>query len=399
MGDARDTLMLAFDRGLAEMPDAGRTWLFLNAAPLPAGAAEIRAFLECEQGFRPDFVRLEAAGYKVAARLEEPAGFAGAMVLLSRARIMNEAMLERAWNGVAPGGTILVAGANNDGVKSLRKWVSRRAGAGESLVKHHAGVFAIARVEGASPFQPSPPPRKGRHAIAPGMFSADGPDEGSQLLAGHFGERIAGRVADFGAGWGYLGTQLLALCPHITRLDSFEADFASLEAARINLAAMRTSGAHDDDDLDDDDLDDADWEAEGWEPVGEEGEESPDALAGEARIDDAGDDPEAESAEADGEGQEAGIPFGFHWCDLTLEGPKRSHDWIVMNPPFHAGRAAEPALGIAFIAAAADALNPGGRLLMVANRNLPYEQTLASRFRTFAVLEETGGYKIIDAVR
>lgn len=381
MGDARDTLMLAFDRGLAEMPDAGRPWLFLNAAPLPAGTAEIRAFLECEQGFRPDFVRLEAAGYKVGARLEEPAGFAGAMVLLSRARIMNEAMLERAWNGVAPGGTILVAGANNDGVKSLRKWVSRRAGAGESLVKHHAGVFAIARVEGASPFQPSPPPRKGRHAIAPGMFSADGPDEGSQLLAGHFGERIAGRVADFGAGWGYLGTQLLALCPHITRLDSFEADFASLEAARINLAAMRTSGAHDDDDLDDDDLDEADWDAEGWEA------HDPDDGEGESA--------RAQPAQSAG----SGVEFGIHWCDLTLEGPKRSHDWIVMNPPFHAGRAAEPALGIAFIAAAADALNPGGRLLMVANRNLPYEQTLASRFRTFAVLEETGGYKIIEAVR
>lgn len=363
MGDARDTLMLAFDRGLAELPDAGRHWWFLNAAPLPAGTAEIRAFLACEQGFRPAFLQLEAAGYTVSALIDEPAGFAGAMILLSRARIMNEAMLERAWNGVAPGGTILVAGANNDGIKSLRKWVSRRAGAGESLVKHHAGVFAIARVEGPSPFQPSPPPRRGRHAIAPGMFSADGPDEGSQLLAGHFGERIAGRIADFGAGWGYLGTQLLARCPQMTRLDSFEADFASLEAARINLAAMRTSSPQDDD---------ADWEADGRDAAGEEGDD--------AR-------------------PEAGVEFGFHWCDLTQEGPKRSHDWVIMNPPFHAGRAAEPAIGIAFIAAAADALNPGGRLLMVANRNLPYEQTLASRFRTFAVLEETGGYKVIEAVR
>ena len=49
---------------------------------------------------------------------------------------------------------------------------------------------------------------------------------------------------------------------------------------------------------------------------------------------------------------------------------------MIMNPPFHQGRAAEPDLGAAFIAAAARILKPHGRLMMVANRQLPYEAAL-----------------------
>jgi 16S rRNA (guanine1207-N2)-methyltransferase len=66
-----------------------------------------------------------------------------------------------------------------------------------------------------------------------------------------------------------------------------------------------------------------------------------------------------------------------------------------MNPPFHEGRAADPALGQAFIEAAAKALRSGGRLFLVANRGLPYEAVLAGRFPQSGELARDGNYKIL----
>ena len=74
------------------------------------------------------------------------------------------------------------------------------------------------------------------------------------------------------------------------------------------------------------------------------------------------------------------VAFGFHWHDVATGLPAR-YDFIVSNPPFHQGRADEPDLGRAFIAAAAAALKPGGRLWLVANRHLPYEAVLARDIR------------------
>lgn len=65
----------------------------------------------------------------------------------------------------------------------------------------------------------------------------------------------------------------------------------------------------------------------------------------------------------------------FHWHDVT-KGLNDVYDVIIMNPPFHSGQATDVGLGRAFIRTAAAALGRGGRLLMVANRQLPYESLL-----------------------
>jgi 16S rRNA (guanine1207-N2)-methyltransferase len=89
---------------------------------------------------------------------------------------------------------------------------------------------------------------------------------------------------------------------------------------------------------------------------------------------------------------------GFHWHDVTSGIPGR-YDAIVMNPPFHVGRADLPQLGQAFVAAAADALRPGGRLWLVANRHLPYEATLAARFALVRTLADAQGFKVLEATK
>jgi 16S rRNA (guanine1207-N2)-methyltransferase len=95
----------------------------------------------------------------------------------------------------------------------------------------------------------------------------------------------------------------------------------------------------------------------------------------------------------------AGLTPSFHWCDITTEFKKTPYQWVIMNPPFHSGRSAEPELGKRFIQVATSTLPSGGRLLMVANRNLPYEDTLNKVFRHFKVLEERDGFKVIEAVK
>jgi 16S rRNA (guanine1207-N2)-methyltransferase len=85
-----------------------------------------------------------------------------------------------------------------------------------------------------------------------------------------------------------------------------------------------------------------------------------------------------------------------HWHDVTRGLPQR-YEAIVSNPPFHQGRADLPDLGRAFITSAADALVADGRLLLVANRHLPYEAVLAQRFREVRTVVTQEGFKVIEA--
>ena len=86
----------------------------------------------------------------------------------------------------------------------------------------------------------------------------------------------------------------------------------------------------------------------------------------------------------------------FHWSDALTQ-TNAGYDAVISNPPFHASRKPDPALGAAFINKAADMLKPKGTLWMVANRNLPYEATLNDRFRRVDIVSQAGGFKVIAA--
>ncbi len=89
----------------------------------------------------------------------------------------------------------------------------------------------------------------------------------------------------------------------------------------------------------------------------------------------------------------------FFWQDLANEPVPDRYDAIVMNPPFHRGRAAEPGIGRDMIRSAAAALRRGGRLFMVANRELPYEATLGDLFADWRETGREGGFKTFAATR
>lgn len=89
----------------------------------------------------------------------------------------------------------------------------------------------------------------------------------------------------------------------------------------------------------------------------------------------------------------------FHWEDARTWSPPERVSSVIMNPPFHVSRAADPALGQAFISNAARILTLNGDLWLVANRHLPYEACLTSLFRD---VSEVGGdkrFKVLHAHR
>jgi 16S rRNA (guanine1207-N2)-methyltransferase len=87
----------------------------------------------------------------------------------------------------------------------------------------------------------------------------------------------------------------------------------------------------------------------------------------------------------------------FDWSDIRSQEGPGDQDFVVMNPPFHDAGSEDKALGQAFIRRAASALRKGGTCWLVANRHLPYEETLKPLFAKVSLKAEAQGYKVYEA--
>ncbi len=345
----------------AATPDAALAALFLpiesNALRLPADGRVLflraragwrlremaQAGWLCEQGFMPFADELSRNGLRVG----EPVAnelFPLVMVLPPRQRDEARALFARALLHVAPGGTVLASMPNAEGARSGQADLAALAGAVQHQSKHKCRVFWStpdpADIDQAllAEWRALDLPRAivDGYLSRPGLFAWDRIDRASALLAANLPTDLHGHVADLGAGYGYLASQVLAHCPDVTAIDLYEAEARALEPARLNLArAQRECGRE--------------------------------------------------------------VAVSIHWHDVTRGLPGR-YDAIVSNPPFHQGRADLPELGRAFIISAAEALVPDGRLLIVANRHLPYEAILGARFRDVRSVVVQEGFKVIEAM-
>lgn len=238
--DALKTLFHPFVADVLPAPDAGERYLFLGAEAgfrLPEG---FEAKLDCVQGFRPFFTALEKAGFspKPVAQEED---YDGALVLVGKHKGENENRVAEALKRVSAGGSIVVAGGKEDGIQPLRKLLERLGLLTDHMPKYHGVALLLRRPEDISPalaaLEARPVRVEDRFTAAPGMFSHDRIDAGSELLAGRLPVNFDGNAADFGAGWGYLSVMLAQKSPATARIDLFEADYAALEQAKANLAA------------------------------------------------------------------------------------------------------------------------------------------------------------------
>ncbi len=338
---ALETLFVPFGSGELSLPEDGGV-LFLQARD----GFRLREMAQpgwlCEQGFRPFADDLLGSGLSVG-EPPEHARYRLVLVLPPRQREHRRAVFARALLHAAGGGTVVACVPNNEGARSAQDDLARLAGAVRCVSKHKCRVFWT-RADQLDPdlcrqwlALDEPRPIADGYLSRPGLFAWDRVDRASALLAEHLPADMRGRVADLGAGYGYLSCRLIAQCPQITALDLYEADARALPPARQNLEqALQQAGRR--------------------------------------------------------------LPVAVHWHDVT-RGLDARYDAIVSNPPFHQGRADLPELGRAFIARAADALQPEGRLWLVANRHLPYESMLAARFAQVRTVATQDGFKVIEGWR
>ena len=72
-------------------------------------------------------------------------------------------------------------------------------------------------------------------------------------------------------------------------------------------------------------------------------------------------------------------------------------DLVLCNPPAHAGAADSTQAAVAMFRSAVAALAPGGRMLLVANRHLPYERPLSYLGRVNPVADD-GRFKVLELI-
>ena len=75
----------------------------------------------------------------------------------------------------------------------------------------------------------------------------------------------------------------------------------------------------------------------------------------------------------------------------------RRYDLVVTNPPFHNGKEVDYRMADAFIRGSWEVLNPGGELLLVANRFIRYDRLMREVFASVHMAAETGRYQIFQA--
>lgn len=336
---ALDALFLPFAQGQLPMPAHGGA-LFLGAREGVALQAWRTLGLRCVQSFKPLFDELQRAGFDAAPALDADERAHCVLALPQRQRDVSRATLARAIRACAPGGVVVAAVPNNEGAKSTQADAKRLAPLAGGLSKFHCRTFWL-----------RPDAANVDRAVLEQWLSLDAP----RMLHG---------------GW--------VSAPGVFAWDRIDA--ASRLLAEHLPADLRGEVA--------------DFGA-GWGHLAREVLARNPGIAGLHLFE--ADATALECARANL--ADAPVPVAFHWHDVAAGVPGR-FDAIVCNPPFHAhDRSDRPELGQRFIRAAADALVPGGRLWLVANRHLPYEATLTDGFAGMRVHAQRDGYKVIEAVR
>ena len=341
---ALETLFLPFEAGSLTWPSEGGA-LFLRARDGWPLRQQSRPGLVCEQSFKPDAEALQRSGCVVsdAEHVDYDARYPLVLILPPRQRDEARALFAQALQRCAPGGIVVACIANDDGAKSGESDFKKLCGLDGNLTKHHCRVFWAHRDD----------------AKIDAALLAQWPtlDAMRPILGGRFMSR-PGVFA-----WDRIDHASQLLAEHLPAdLRGRAADLGSGYGYLSAELLQRCPGIA-----------------------------SLDLYEAEARALDLARRNLADVATR--------LPVKFFWQDVT-SGLSERYDVIITNPPFHAQQsAARPDIGRAFIAAAAAALVPGGRLWLVANRNLPYELELDANFGSVRIVAQQQGFKIIEAIK
>lgn len=233
---------------------------------------------------------------------------------------------------LAPDGELLVVGGNGAGIRSAPRVL-------EEAFEHVSRLESarhcqLHRATGPRPDAAPPEPVHHELTVAgvdlhvitrPGVFSADGLDEGTRLLLENLSLPEEGRVVDVGCGAGVIGAFIGRRAPDIELL-CCDVDAAALAASEATLQANGVAAT---------------------------------VLASDVLAD----------------------------IDGRI-------DLVVSNPPFHQGVRTEYGVGERLVRESAARLHKRGRIILVCNRFLRYNQWLEESFQRVECLADDGRYQV-----
>ncbi len=236
-------------------------------------------------------------------------------------------------------GYIVAVAANEAGGKTLSKVMNQVGFEGESYSKNKCRIFVGQAGNFNDEFINDNLKIGVPHLVSinreefytqVGIYGWDKIDLGSKILIQTLPENLSGVGADFGCGYGYIAKKICEKNNKLSKFICIDIDWRSIECAKLNL-----------------------------KPYDEK------------------------------------VDLDYLWADLTQKPEGLTPlDFIVMNPPFHKGKETKIDLGRQMIKTAHSRLKNGGKLYIVANRQLPYEAILNDLFRKVEKVTEEQGFKV-----
>ena len=228
-------LGLTLDEGGLDLSSDGFVAV-VNASPdMNLGMLD-RGRLVMVDGFKPHFDAWIARGFEATVSLDGV--FSAVLICLPRSKSDARALIAKAME--VSDGLVVIDGQKTDGVDSILRDMRKRVDLNGPINKAHGKLFwcSVPDPQLFADWQSGPALTPGGFWTAPGVFSADGIDPASAMLADALPDDLGRTIGDLGAGWGFLSAHVLTRA-NVEAAHLVEAGYMALECAKRNVTDPR----------------------------------------------------------------------------------------------------------------------------------------------------------------
>ena len=227
----------ALESGLFLLPEDGDILIFAPEAEADLSTLPKDRVIIIDD-FYPDVEMRKAQGFRVQQQLPDQA--AAAVICMPRSKSLARKWVAEACARVT--GPIAIDGNKTSGIESILKATRKLTPTSDAFSRAHGKLFILLPVaqrgEAFTSWHAGMAPGPDGFTTAPGVFSESKIDKGSSVLASVLPSRPGRRIADLGAGWGYLSARMLQNSD-IETVHVIEASKTALDCAEKNITDPR----------------------------------------------------------------------------------------------------------------------------------------------------------------